>query len=86
MHVTGSADSLQLQQVAPEANSKRATPTEPNLGISGSDGVVNSLDFYLASLKSPDRFYFRCVLSSQWKAVPVNLQVYSASFRGILCI
>ena len=34
------------------------------LGDSG--GVVNSLDFCLASLKSLGWFYFRCVLSSQW--------------------
>ena len=40
------------------------------LGDSG--GVVNSLDFCPASLKSLGCFYFRCVLSSQWKAVTVN--------------
>ena len=40
------------------------------LGDSG--GVVNSLDFSPASLKSLGCFYFRCVLSSQWKAVTVN--------------
>ena len=43
------------------------------LGNSG--GVVNSLDFCPASLKSLGCFYFRCVLSSQWKAVTVNLQI-----------
>ena len=43
------------------------------LGSSG--GVVNSLDFCLASLKSLGCFYFRCILSSQWKAVTVNLQI-----------
>ena len=43
------------------------------LGDSG--GVVNSRDFCLASLKSLGCFYFRCVLSSQWKAVTVNLGV-----------
>ena len=43
------------------------------LGDSG--GVVNSLDFCPASLKSLDCFYFRCVLSSQWKAVTVNLRI-----------
>ena len=37
------------------------------LGSSG--GVVNSLDFYLASLKSLGCFYFRCILYSQWKVV-----------------
>ena len=43
------------------------------LGDSG--GVVNSLDFCPASLKSLGCFYFQCVLSSQWKAVTVNLQI-----------
>ena len=36
------------------------------MGDSG--GVVNSLDFCPASLKSLGCFYFRCVLSSQWKS------------------
>ena len=43
------------------------------LGDSG--GVVNSFDFCPASLKSLGCFYFRCVLSSQGKAVTVNLQI-----------
>ena len=43
------------------------------LGSSG--GVVNSLDFCQASLKSLGCFYYRCVLSSQWKAVTVNLRI-----------
>ena len=34
----------------------------------GSGGVVNSLDFCPASLKSLGCFHFRCVLSSQWKS------------------
>ena len=38
-------------------------------------GVVNSLDFCPASVKSLGCFYFRCVLSSQWKAVIVNLRI-----------
>ena len=46
------------------------------LGDSG--GVVNSLDFCPASLKSLGCFYFRCVLSSQWKAVTVNLRILKA--------
>ena len=41
------------------------------LGSSG--GVVSSPDFCPASLKSLGCFYFQCVLSSQWKAVSVNL-------------
>ena len=41
--------------------------------LGGSGGVVNSLDLCPESLKSLGYFYFRCVLSSQWKAVPVNL-------------
>ena len=43
------------------------------LGDSG--GVVNSLDFCPASLKSLGCFKFRSVLSSQWKAVTVNLRI-----------
>ena len=43
------------------------------LGSSG--GVVKSLDFCLASLKSRGCFYFPCVLSSQWTVVTVNLQI-----------
>ena len=43
------------------------------LGNSGR--VVNSLDFCSALLKSLGCFYFRCVLSSQWKAVTENLQI-----------
>ena len=35
--------------------------------LGGSGGVVHSLDFCPASLKSLGCFYFRCVLSSQWK-------------------
>ena len=41
--------------------------------LGDSSGVVNSLDFCPASFKSLGCFYFRCVLSSQWKAVKVNL-------------
>ena len=43
--------------------------------VGGSGGVVNSLDFCPAWLKSLGWFYFRCVLSSQWKAVTVNLRI-----------
>ena len=43
------------------------------LGDSG--GVVNSLDFCLALLMSLGCFYFWCVLSTQWKAVTVNLRI-----------
>ena len=43
------------------------------LGNSGR--VVNSLDFCPASLKSLGCFYFRCILSSQWKAVTVKLRI-----------
>ena len=42
--------------------------------LGGSGGAVNSLYFYLASLKSHGCFYLRCLLSSQWKVVTVNLQ------------
>ena len=41
--------------------------------LGGSGGFfANSLDFCPASLKSLCCFYFRCVLSSQWKAVTIN--------------
>ena len=43
--------------------------------LDDSGGVVNSLDVCPASLKSLGCFYFRCVLSSQWKAVTVNLRI-----------
>ena len=37
--------------------------------------IVNPFDFCLASLKPLGCFYFRCILSSQWKAVMVNLHI-----------
>ena len=43
--------------------------------LGGSGGVVNSLDFCPTSLKSFGCFYFQCVLTSQWKAVTVNLRI-----------
>ena len=43
--------------------------------LGGSGGVVTSLYFCPASLEFFGRFYFRCVLSSQWKAVTVNLRI-----------
>ena len=43
--------------------------------LGGSGSVVNSLDVCQTSLKSLRCFYFQCVLSSQWKAVTVNLQI-----------
>ena len=46
--------------------------------LGGSGGVVNSLDFCPASLKSLGYFYFRHILSSQWKAVTVNLPTLKA--------
>ena len=49
--------------------------TLSNLLLGDSGGVVNSLDFCPASLKSLGCFYFRCLLSSQWKAVTVNLRI-----------
>ena len=51
------------------------------LGDSG--GVVNSLDFHPASLKSLGCFYFGCVLSSQWNAVTANLWLLHCNFKGI---
>ena len=49
---------------------------EPSL-LGDSGGVVNSLDFCPASLKSLGCFYFRCVLSS---AVTVNLRILHCQF------
>ena len=46
----------------------------PHQLLGDSGGVVNSLDFCPASLKSLGCFNFRCVLSSLWKAVTVNLR------------
>ena len=43
--------------------------------LGGPGGVVNSLDFCPASLKSLGCFYFWCVFYSQWKAVTVNLRI-----------
>ena len=43
--------------------------------LGGSGGVVNSLDFYPASLKFLGSFYYRWVLPSQWKAVTVKFTV-----------
>ena len=48
--------------------------------LGDSDGVVNSLDFCPALLKSLGCFYFWCVLSSQWKAVTVNLRILYSQF------
>ena len=39
--------------------------------IGSSGGVVNSLDFWSASLKSLNCFHFRCILSSYWKEITV---------------
>ena len=45
------------------------TTLQSNLQLLGdSGGVVNSLDFCPALLKSFGCFYFRCILSSQWMA------------------
>ena len=49
--------------------------TDEYILLGGSGEVVNSLDFCLALLKSLGCFYFQCVLSSQWKAVTVNLRI-----------
>ena len=51
--------------------------------LGGSGRVVNSLDLCPASLKFLGCFYFRCVLSSQWKAVTLNLRIlYCQLFGG----
>ena len=40
-------------------------------------GLLTPLTFAPVSLKSLGCFYFRCVLSSQWKAVKVNLGIFT---------
>ena len=45
--------------------------------LGGLGGVVNFFDFCPALLKSLGCFDFQCVLSSQWKAVTVNLQIFT---------
>ena len=57
--------------------------------LSGSGSVVNSLDFCPASLKSLGCFYFRCIPSSQWKALTVNLQILHCKrhfWRPVECV
>ena len=49
--------------------------------LGDSSGVVNSLDFCPARLKSLGCFYFRCILSSQWKTVTVNLWILHCQFQ-----
>ena len=53
------------------------------LSLAFQAGLLTPLAFYLASLKSLGCFYFGCVFSSQWRAVTVNSQRYSANFKGI---
>ena len=58
--------------------------------MGGSCGIVNSLDFYPASLKSLSRFYFRCVLSvftmeggdSEFASSKACLKAHSQSVSG----
>ena len=60
----------------PGAATKRENHKNMVYTLLGDSGrVVNSLGFCPASLKSLGCFYFRCGLSSQWKAVIVNLWI-----------
>ena len=52
--------------------------------LDDSGGVVNSLDFCPGSLTSLGCFYFRCVFSSQWKAVTVNLRILHCQLRPVV--
>ena len=54
---------------------EREREREGGIVLGDSGRVVNSLDFCPASLKSLGCFYFWCVLSSQQKAVTVNLRI-----------
>ena len=67
-------EQLNHRIVSEYLNAIQSQSTERSL-LGDSGGVVNSLDFCPASLKSLGCFYFRCVLSSQWKAVTVNLRI-----------
>ena len=49
--------------------------TQISLPVTTMRSPHNSLDFCPASIKSLGCFYFRCVLSSQWKAMTVNLRI-----------
>ena len=60
--------------VSGKGQSRRHTRSTSSCLLGGSGGVVNSLDNCPASLKSLGCFYFRCALSSQWKAVTINLR------------
>ena len=71
--VTKLNSTLRLQQ-------QRLVWGGPSLYWAVQCGVVNPLDFCPASLKSLGCFYFRCVLSSQWKAVTVNLRILRCEF------
>ena len=65
----------QHTQQTPNAKHWFTTSFLQPLRLGDSGGVVNSLDFCPASLKSLGCFYFRCILSSQWKVVTVNLRI-----------
>jgi len=59
--------------------------------LGGSDGVVNTLDFYPASIKSHGCFYFRRVSLWRWKVVTVNsrslhCQPYSSFWRPVVSV
>ena len=67
---------LSIEHRADQANSTWQTVIKFAAALLGDSGrVVNSLDFCQASFKSLGCFYFRCVLSSQWKAVTLNLWI-----------
>ena len=61
------AESVHDQRTSKRAQYDRISSVEENNSdlLGGSGGVVNSLDFCPASLKSVGCFYFRCVLSLQ---------------------
>ena len=71
-HVFASPDELSLRT--------KANVTQTEL-MGGSGGVVNSLYFCPASLKSLGCFYFRCVLSSQWKTQTPSTGLRHPSFN-----
>ena len=57
---------LTLKQGSKKVDPRLTISSPCMLLLGDSGGVVNSLDFCPASLKSLGCFYFRCILSSQW--------------------
>ena len=62
----------ELRWASERRNSSRRGGNSTGMYLGGSGGVVNSLDFCPASLKSLGCFYFWCVFSSRSSGQPKN--------------